>query len=140
MGLWSTSDLSLHSIALSLSLPSWWSLLSLVYADNQAGQSLISHVTGRVIVQFVLAVKNILSLIVFYVLLFCQSAHIIRFCFLQILDSIQVSMKNVHILYCEMHPQSVLLSLTFNLLLLFWASNFIVVVVSLSSIPGRFLC
>lgn len=56
--------------------------LSRRVCDNQAGQSLISHVTGR------------------------------------ILDSIQVSMKNVHILYCEMHPQSMQFGIRFSSLVI----------------------
>ncbi|CAO2834271.1 unnamed protein product [Amaranthus hypochondriacus] len=52
--------------------------LSRRVCDNQAGQSLISHVTGR------------------------------------ILDSIQLSMKNVHILYSDMQSQSVLFGLRFS--------------------------
>ncbi|XP_057249486.1 uncharacterized protein LOC104905906 isoform X4 [Beta vulgaris subsp. vulgaris] len=56
--------------------------LSRRVCDNQAGQSLISHVTGR------------------------------------ILDSIQVSMKNVHILYCEMHPQSMQFGTRFSSLVI----------------------
>ncbi|XP_057532669.1 uncharacterized protein LOC130810577 isoform X2 [Amaranthus tricolor] len=52
--------------------------LSRRVCDNQAGQSLISHVTGR------------------------------------ILDSIQLSMKNVHILYSDMPSQSVLFGLRFS--------------------------
>ncbi|XP_074272572.1 intermembrane lipid transfer protein VPS13-like isoform X1 [Silene latifolia] len=52
--------------------------LSRRVSDNQAGQSLLSHVTGR------------------------------------ILDSVQVSMRNVHILYSETQPHPMLFGLTFS--------------------------
>ncbi|XP_021771679.1 uncharacterized protein LOC110735802 isoform X2 [Chenopodium quinoa] len=52
--------------------------LSRRVCDNQAGQSLISHVTGR------------------------------------ILDSIQVSMRNVHIVYCDTESPSMLFGLRFS--------------------------
>lgn len=52
--------------------------LSKRVCDNQAGRSLMSHVTGR------------------------------------ILDSIQVSMRNVHIVYCDMQSQSMLFGLRFS--------------------------
>ncbi|KAK9757465.1 hypothetical protein RND81_01G164300 [Saponaria officinalis] len=56
--------------------------LSRRVSDNQAGQSLISHVTGR------------------------------------ILDSIQVTMRNVHILYSEIQPYAMLFGLKFSNLMI----------------------